>query len=116
MIARVPFDEGSLAGAITCQTTFAWNDFRRQYFAGERKLAVCRRIQVLLEEALPGGEPLATAALRFCLSHRAVSTVIPGSRDPGHVAQNLFASKAGVLPAETLDMLTRHRWHRNFYI
>lgn len=114
VIARVPLDEGSLAGAITCQTSFAWNDFRRQYFAGERKLAVCHRIQALKED-LPGPEPMPVTALRFCLSHPAVSTVIPGSRDPSHVIQNLAASESGALSEEILQILARHRWCRNFY-
>jgi aryl-alcohol dehydrogenase-like predicted oxidoreductase len=114
VIARVPFDEGSLTGTITPQTKFAWNDFRRQYFAGERKLEVWQRIQALKEE-LGSGEPLATTALRFCLSHPAVSTIIPGSRNARHVEQNLAASRAGALSEETLQRLARHRWCRNFY-
>lgn len=114
VIARAPFDEGSLAGAITCKTTFAWNDFRKRYFGGDRKLAVCQRIEAL-QNALSGEEPLATTALRFCLSQPAVSTVIPGSRNPRHVEQNLLASNAGALPADTLATLARHRWQRNFY-
>jgi aryl-alcohol dehydrogenase-like predicted oxidoreductase len=114
VIARVPLDEGSLTGTITPETTFSRRDFRRQYFAGERKLAVWQRIQALKEE-LDGEEPLATTALRFCLSHPAVSTVIPGSKNARHVEQNLAASRAGALSEETLQKLERHRWCRNFY-
>jgi aryl-alcohol dehydrogenase-like predicted oxidoreductase len=114
VIARVPFDEGSLTGTITPETTFSRRDFRKHYFGGERKVEVWRRIEALKEE-LGSGEPLATTALRFCLSHPAVSTVIPGSKNPRHVEQNLAASRAGALSDETLQRLARHRWCRNFY-
>lgn len=114
VIARVPFDEGSLTGTITPETSFAWNDFRKHYFAGERRLAVWRHVQALKDD-LGAGEPLVVTALRFCLSHPGVSTVIPGSHNPNHVAQNLAASAAGALSAETLQVLERHSWARNFY-
>lgn len=114
VIARAPFDEGSLTGTITPETTFSRRDFRRHYFAGERKFAVWQRIQALKGE-LGSGEPLATTALRFCLSYPAISTVIPGSKNARHVEQNLAASRAGALSRETLEKLARHRWSRNFY-
>ena len=59
--------------------------------------------------------PLARTALRFCLSHPAVPTVIPGMRSERHVEENTSASAAGPLPPETLDILRRHRWVRNHY-
>lgn len=114
VIARVPFDEGSLAGLVRPDTNFEPNDWRSRYFAGERKVAVWSRIQALGSD-LQEDEPLAQTALRFCLSHPAVSTVIPGMRKVTHVEQNVAAVLKGPLPPQTLHILARHRWSRNFY-
>jgi len=115
VLARVPFDEGSLAGAIKLDTTFTKGDFRNHYFNGDRKRQVVERtdkIRALIKGSAAG---LPEAALRFCLSHPAVSTVIPGMRKPSHVESNAAASDAGPLPPAVLDGLKEHRWVRNFY-
>jgi aryl-alcohol dehydrogenase-like predicted oxidoreductase len=114
VVARVPFDEGSLTGTINPETTFPPNDMRSRYFGGERKQAVWERVQALRRD-LGEQENLALTALRFCLSHPAVSTVIPGMRKPAHVEQNAGASRVGPLPAAIRETLARHRWERNFY-
>jgi len=115
VIARVPFDEGSLTGKITPDATFPEGDFRNMYFSGgrkqeawERALAIARDLDISMDE-LPG------IALRFCLSHAAVSTVVPGMRNVKHVAANTAASGAGPLPPEMLNKLRPHRWVRSFY-
>jgi aryl-alcohol dehydrogenase-like predicted oxidoreductase len=114
VIARVPFDEGGLTGAINPETTFGPKDFRSRYFGGNRKLELWERVQTLRRD-LGDHEPLAGTALRFCISHPAVSTVIPGMRMPAHVEENISASQAGPLPPATLEILARHRWARNYY-
>ena len=114
VIARVPFDEGGLTGTITPDTTFPPTDMRSRYFSGDRKKALWDRVQALRQD-LGESEPLPQTALRFCISHPAVSTVIPGMRKVCHVEQNLLASAAGPLPPETLDLLRRHQWKRSFY-
>jgi aryl-alcohol dehydrogenase-like predicted oxidoreductase len=58
---------------------------------------------------------LPDTALRFCLSHPAVSSVIPGMRSRRHVESNAALSDLGALQTETLAMLKRHAWDRNFY-
>lgn len=114
VIVRVPFDEGSLTGKITPQTTFPAGDWRNRYFTAARKREVWERVQPL-QGGLGDREPLPQTALRFCLSHPAVSTVIPGMRSPRHVESNAAASAAGPLPAQTLEVLRRHRWVRSYY-
>jgi aryl-alcohol dehydrogenase-like predicted oxidoreductase len=114
VIARVPFDEGSLAGKITPETNFEAGDWRARYFGGDRKQEVCRRVASLRQD-LGSNEPLAHTALRFCLSHPAVSTVIPGMSKASHVEENVAAAGAAGLAASTLEVLRRHRWTRNFY-
>jgi aryl-alcohol dehydrogenase-like predicted oxidoreductase len=114
VIARVPFDEGSLAGRITPATNFATADWRARYFAGERKQEVCRRVDSLRTE-LGNHESLPRTALRFCLSHPAISSVIPGMRKVSHVDDNIGSAAAGPLTVSTLEVLQHHRWARNFY-
>jgi aryl-alcohol dehydrogenase-like predicted oxidoreductase len=114
IIARVPFDEGGLTGSINEATEFEPDDFRSMYFRGERKTQLIERIAAL---RLDLGEKngLAHIALRFCLSHPAVSVVIPGMRRRYHVESNVHAAEQGALPEPVLEALRRHRWRRNFY-
>ncbi len=115
VLARVPFDEGSLTGKIRPDTSFPQGDFRHQYFGGDRKQQVWERVQRLTKDAAIPLDELPQFALRFCLSQPAVSTVIPGMRTPAHVASNAAASDAGPLSPAVLAKIRTHRWVRNFY-
>jgi len=115
IIARVPFDEGSLTGRVGPDTTFPAGDFRAYYFAGRRKREVWNRVQKLIQDLGLSIDELPALALRFCCSHPAVSTVIPGMRTQEHVRHNVNSVLACALPAETLRRLRSHRWIRNFY-
>jgi aryl-alcohol dehydrogenase-like predicted oxidoreductase len=115
VLARVPFDEGSLAGAITLDSSFPAGDFRNQYFKGDRKREVVERTDKIRALIKDKADSLPEAALRYCLSAPALTTVIPGMRNARHVESNAAASDAGPLPAEVLAKLKEHRWVRNFY-
>jgi aryl-alcohol dehydrogenase-like predicted oxidoreductase len=115
VIARVPFDEGSLTGTITETTTFDPKDFRSNYFRGDRKRQVVERVAALEKDLTGVGGSLAEIALRFTISHPAVSTVIPGMRTVRNVDRNAAASSKGPLDAPTLAILKRHVWEKNFY-
>src|SRR5664279_1882817 len=115
ILARVPLDEGALTGAIAESTTFPAGDSRAYYFRGaERKRQVVEHVDALRRD-LGEGASLPDTALRFCLSHPAVSSVIPGMRSRRHVEGNAALSNLGALPAATLATLKRHAWDRNFY-
>lgn len=116
VIVRVPFDEGSLTGAVRPDTEFPHGDFRNSYFAPERRDEVWRRVEAIAADANVAPTGLAEIALRFCLSPDAVSTVIPGMRSVRNVERNVAASKAGRLSDDLLEALQRHRWPRNFYL
>src|SRR5581483_7409563 len=88
VLARVPLDEGALSGTMTEQTTFDPGDFRAYYFRGDRKKQVVEHVDALKRDLGPGAPPLADLALRFCLAHPAVSTVIPGMRTVKHAESN----------------------------
>jgi aryl-alcohol dehydrogenase-like predicted oxidoreductase len=111
VIARVPLDEGSLGGKMTLETRFPAGDWRAGYFGPENLPETIRRVGKL-KEILPVGMSLPQMALRFIVSHPAVSTTIVGMRKPDHVKANIAASDAGPLDASLLAELKKHRWDR----
>jgi aryl-alcohol dehydrogenase-like predicted oxidoreductase len=111
VIARVPLDEGSLGGKMTLETRFPKDDWRALYFGPENLANTVHRVDKL-KKVVPAGMTLPEMALRFVLSHPAVSTNIIGMRDPAHVRQNVVASDAGPLDSGLLAELKKHRWDR----
>jgi aryl-alcohol dehydrogenase-like predicted oxidoreductase len=111
VIARVPFDEGSLGGKMTLETRFPKDDWRSLYFGPENLANTIGRVEKL-KQVVPPGMTLPEMALRFVLSHPAVSTTIPGMRKAEHVRQNVAASDAGPLDKALLTELKKHRWDR----
>src|SRR5262249_49364682 len=111
VIARVPFDEGSLTGTLTLQSRWPEGDWRNTYFVPENLKASVERAE-RLRPLIPPGESMPAVALRFVLSNPDVATVIPGMRKPANVIANLAASDTGPLPAELLAQLRQHRWER----
>jgi aryl-alcohol dehydrogenase-like predicted oxidoreductase len=115
VLARVPLDEGALTGTIREDTEFEPSDFRAGYFRGDRKRQVAERVAALEKDLRDVPGSLAQIALRFCLSHPAVSTVIPGMRKVANVEANASVSAAGPLSEEVLTRLKKHAWTKNFY-
>ena len=116
VIARVPFDEGSLTGRINETTVFPEGDFRNGYFKGDRKKQVAEHVAAIVKDLdLADASALPLIAMRFCLSSPAVSSVIPGMRSISSVMGNAMASGQGPLPSDVLDILEKHAWNRNFY-
>jgi aryl-alcohol dehydrogenase-like predicted oxidoreductase len=111
VIARVPFDEGTLTGTLTKETTFPKEDWRSGYFTPENLIPSVERAEAL-RPLVPDGSSMPEQALRFILSHPAVSTIIPGMRKIRNVEANIAASDAGPLPTELLEKLRGHRWVR----
>lgn len=115
VIARVPFDEGSLTGTLTPDHQFHKKDWRKRYFTPERLVETCRRVEKLNFLIRDEITTLSQAALKFCLSHPAVSTVIPGMRKVKHVEDNCSISDGKLLREDELKELKNHAWPRNFY-
>jgi aryl-alcohol dehydrogenase-like predicted oxidoreductase len=112
VIARVPFDEGSLTGTLTTSSTWPAGDFRNIYFSPEQLRATVPRVE-RLRSAIPAGMTMPELALRHILSHPAVSTVIPGMRKLRHVEENIRVSDGRPLPPALLTELKGHRWERS---
>jgi aryl-alcohol dehydrogenase-like predicted oxidoreductase len=111
VIARVPFDEGTLIGNLTVDTTWPEGDWRNSYFVPDNLKASVARADAL-KPLLPAGMNLSEMALRFILTNPDVSAVIPGMRTLEHVDSNVAASDAGPLSPELITRLRAHRWDR----
>jgi aryl-alcohol dehydrogenase-like predicted oxidoreductase len=116
VLARVPFDEGALTGAIGPDTEFPDGDWRNRYFGGDRKQQVADRVRAILDDLEIPRDELPEVALRYILSHPAVSAAIPGMRSVRNVERNAAVGDGRGLPAERIAALRRHRWVRNFYL
>jgi len=111
VIARVPFDEGTLTGTITKETTFPADDWRAGYFAPENLIPSVDRADAL-KPLIPEGSSMPDMALRFILGNPAVSTIIPGMRKLANVENNIAASDHGPLAPALQEELRSHRWVR----
>ena len=119
VIARVPFDEGTLTGTLTKESKWPEGDWRNTYFVPENLIPSVERAEALKEllrewnrESGEQEITLPELALRFILSNPTVSTIIPGMRKLSHVEANIAASDAGALPANLYQKLKQHRWVR----
>ena len=111
VIARVPFEEGALAGLLRPDSTWPVDDYRAGYFANGNLEATLERVEAI-RPLVPVDESFASVALRFILSSPDVATVIPGMRSARNVRANLAASEAGSLGPELMSELRQHRWDR----
>jgi aryl-alcohol dehydrogenase-like predicted oxidoreductase len=111
VIARVPFDEGTLTGTLTTESTWPAGDWRNTYFVPENLIPSVERANAL-KPLVPQGMNMPEMALRFILNNPAVSTIIPGMRKLHHVESNIAASDAGPLPDDLHAKLRGHRWER----
>lgn len=111
VIARVPFDEGSLTGMLTKDTVFPADDWRSTYFVPENLNSSVEHADAL-KPFIPTGMTMAEMALRFILCNKDVHTIIPGMRKLTHVESNIATSDGNTLPAELHEKLRAHRWDR----
>ena len=118
VIARVPFDEGTLTGTLTKESRWPEGDWRNIYFVPDNLIPSVERAEALKETLHAWNQEHSTTitlpdwpCASFLLIPR-VSTIIPGMRKLSHVEANIAASDAGPLPAELYEQLKHHRWVR----
>ncbi len=111
VIARVPFDEGTLTGTLTKDSRWPEGDWRNTYFVPENLAASVERADAL-KPLVPAGMTMPDMALRFILSNPDVSTTIPGMRKVQHVRANIATSDGQGLAPELIAQLRAHRWDR----
>ena len=68
VIVRVALDEGGLTGKITPDVTFAPDDFRNDYFGGDRKQQVYERVTRIASDLGISLDDMPETALRYTLS------------------------------------------------
>lgn len=111
VIARVPFDEGTLTGTLTLDSKWPKDDWRNTYFVPENlKKSVDHADR--LKPLVPPGMTMPEMAIRFILNNPTVSTIIPGMRKVKNVEANVNACRRGPLPVELHSKLLEHRWDR----
>jgi aryl-alcohol dehydrogenase-like predicted oxidoreductase len=111
VIARVPFDEGSLTGTLTLDSKWPKGDWRSTYFVPENLRSSVEHADAL-KPLVPADSSMPEMALRFILNCSDVATIIPGMRKIRHVDANLSASDKGPLSAALYEQLRTHRWDR----
>jgi aryl-alcohol dehydrogenase-like predicted oxidoreductase len=111
VIARVPFDEGSLTGTLTMDSSWPAEDWRSTYFVAENLRSSVEHADAL-KPLLRDGMTMPEMALRFILNNKDVSTIIPGMRKLRNVESNIEAGEKGPLAAELHGKLREHRWDR----
>jgi aryl-alcohol dehydrogenase-like predicted oxidoreductase len=111
VIARVPFDEGSLTGTLTKDSTWPAGDWRETYFVPENLNSSVEHADAL-RPLLREGMSMPEMALRFILNNTDVSTIIPGMRKIKNVEANIASSDRGPVDPELHAELRKHRWDR----
>ena len=111
VIARVPFDEGSLTGTLTKSTVFPKDDWRSTYFVPENLNASVDHADAL-KPLIPPGMTMPEMALRFILGNDDVHTIIPGMRKIRNVQMNVAVSDGKRLDRALQAKLKDHRWDR----
>ena len=111
VIARVPFDEGTLTGSLTLDSSWPADDWRNSYFVPENLKSSVEHAEAL-RPIIPPDMSMPEMALRFILNNPLVHTIIPGMRKSNHVKMNLSASDKGPLSNDLHATLKNHRWDR----
>lgn len=111
VIARVPFDEGTLTGTLTKNSRWPDGDWRNTYFVPENLNSSVEHAD-MLKPLIPDGMTMPETALRFILGEPTVSTIIAGMRKSKHVEMNMATSDAGALSPSLMIELEKHRWDR----
>ena len=111
VIARVPFDEGTLTGTLTKDSTWPEGDWRGTYFVPENLNNSVDHAEAL-RPLIPEGMSMPELSLRWILNDPRIATVIPGMRKRRHVEANTATSDGRVLDPDLIKKLAGHRWDR----
>jgi aryl-alcohol dehydrogenase-like predicted oxidoreductase len=106
-IARGPLAMGKLSGRMTAQTRFDTDDIRNRWLdttegraAFDRDMAIVEKLRPIAQKS---GFILSQLAVKFVLTHVAVSVTIVGTKNRQQLEHNVAA---GILPPLTHEELT----------
>lgn len=105
VIVRIPILFGLLSGKFDRNSRFGEDDHRRMNLSPEKLDVYMRQIEGLQSFFATPGETMVQRALRFCITHPACHTAIPGGKTPRQVAENCAASDLGPLPDHEVPAL-----------
>lgn len=116
-IARVPLDSGSLVGNWTSKSyqNFEVGSQQHQMFRGDRFTETLTRVDALKKICTAYYSTLAEASMRYVLSEKQLSTLIPGMQSRAQVDMNIAYSDGAKFPDELKRLLPAHGWTRNYY-
>ncbi len=115
IIVRAALDESALTGKYAGDETFSPEDFRSQYFAGDRLSRTVNRANAIKEDLRGSDYSLLQMAIKFPLLHPAVSSVVVGMRNERQALENCAVSDLPDPDRELVKKLHRHNWRRGFW-
>jgi aryl-alcohol dehydrogenase-like predicted oxidoreductase len=103
VIVRIPLLFGLLTGKFNSQTVFGEDDHRRMNLSADKLESYFKE----LEKYKPlfdhfDDQSMAQVSLRFCISHPACQTAIPGAKTSLQVQENVAGSDSGPIPEDVL--------------
>ena len=117
VIARVPFDEGSLTGTMTRDMTLARGRLAQPLLHAATSSPRRSTASTRCSRTCPPGMTLPELALRFILANPDVSTVIPGHAARCDTSRRTWRVSDGqAAAADVLARLRRHRWVRTYVV
>ncbi len=106
VIVRIPLLFGFLTGKFNENSKFSEDDHRNMNLSHEKLvnyLKQLEKIKPLFDKYQ--NESMAVTSLRFCISHPACQTVIPGAKTSKQVIENCKASDLGIIPRNDIPLL-----------
>jgi len=114
IIARVPLASGLLTGKFRIDSLFASDDVRQNFLTPRRLQEAIERVDEAKSIIGGAAKNLAEGALRFVLADEAVSSTVPGARNPRQVEMNVAAAEGSLSP-EIIEKLRARLSDYNFY-
>lgn len=107
VIGRTPLSFGFLTGSINAKKNFGSTDHRSRWTSEQKEAWVkaANHRKIFDQEIVGTG---AQFALRFCISFREISCVIPGMLKVKQVEENAMSSELGPLKEGVIDRMTTH--------
>jgi aryl-alcohol dehydrogenase-like predicted oxidoreductase len=115
-VGRTPLCFGFLSGTISRDTSFPPGDHRLGWSREQLDNWIDGAAELLGAVGARPGRDGAQAALRFCLSQAAVSTIIPGILTAAEAEENAAASARGALPAAAVAAVLDINTRRQFFV
>ncbi len=116
VIARTPLCFGFLSGRVSSETKFPPGDHRHMWSQKQIETWSEGARQLELAVPAPNNQSRSQMAIRYCLSHDGVSTVIPGILTEQEATENALASEFGPLSENELQAVRKIHHCMSFFV